>query len=133
MAEGVDGIQTRAVAVTMLNKPSRLTRGGPLIWCVGGRTNNSSAQSNQRVTKFHIGYWTWADTLCDQLQDIAIGRACGTHGTVGKYIRPSVENPEGKGSFGRARYRKEGNITMDVHVLGRKDTLLSLGSSGGLL
>jgi hypothetical protein len=62
-----------------------------------------------------------------------MGWTCGTHGEVEKYIRRSVEKPEGKGSFGRPRYREEVNIKMDLHKLGWKDMLFSLGSSGGLL
>jgi hypothetical protein len=128
VAEGADGIKTRTVAVPMLNKPSRLTRGGPPFWCVG-RTDSASAQSTQRVAKFYIRYWTWADTLWSVL----MGRACGTHGAVKKYIRLSVEKPEWKESFGRPGYREEGNIKLDLHELRWKDMLLSLGSCDGLL
>jgi len=61
-----------------------------------------------------------------------MGRACSTHWVVENYKRRSVEKPEGKGSFGRPRYRGEGSIKIDLHEPGWKDMLFSLGSSGGL-
>jgi hypothetical protein len=42
-----------------------------------------------------------------------------------KCIRRLVEKPEGKGSFGRPRYREEDNVKMDLHEQGWKDTVLS--------
>ena len=35
-------------------------------------------------------------TIRDNLRDIVMGRACGTHEAVEKYIRRSVEKPEEK-------------------------------------
>lgn len=52
-----------------------------------------------------------------------MGRACGTLGAIEKYIRLSVEKPEGKGSFGRPRYREAGSVKRDLREQGWKDTV----------
>ena len=75
MAGVADRIQTRAVAVPMLNKPSRLTRGGPPVWMLEELLTTPQHKALSLLRNFTqvIGL---GQTLCDQLHSSTLFVIC---------------------------------------------------------
>jgi len=57
----------------------------------------------------------------DQIEQVAVGGACSTHGASKCVYRVLVGKPEGKRPLGRPRRTWEDNIKMDLQEVGCED------------